>query len=223
MKKIIGKKRRKSIRLTEIDKESLTDEEIEKIVYSDITDTGESTTYGIVFGNSMLIKERVKTAVDAYQQKRITKVIFTGGINGISNEEKDKIPEAQKMKDLAIKQGIKVCDIITEEESNNTFENIDNTMKILKKEKISAIALITSEFHLKRCMAIMKKKYPNIKTILIPSFDGFTDKNNWYLSDISWNTGRSIVTYEANLLIKYAKEGKIENLNIKGLTKVLQK
>lgn len=123
------------MRLTEIDKESLTDEEIEKIVYSDITDTGESTTYGIVFGNSMLIKERVKTAVDAYQQKRITKVIFTGGINGISNEEKDRIPEAQKMKDLAIKQGIKVCDIITEEESNNTFENIDNTMKILKKKR----------------------------------------------------------------------------------------
>lgn len=55
------------MRLTEIDKESLTDEEIEKIVYSDITDTGESTTYGIVFGNSMLIKERVNQAVDAYQ------------------------------------------------------------------------------------------------------------------------------------------------------------
>ena len=211
------------MRLTEIDKESLTDEEIEKIVYSDITDTGESTTYGIVFGNSMLIKERVNQAVDAYQQKRITKVIFTGGINGISNEEKDNISEAQKMKALAMKQGIKACDIITEEESNNTFENIDNTMNLLKKEKISAIALITSEFHLKRCMAIMKKKYPNIKKILIPSFDGFTDKNNWYLSDTSWNTGRSIVTYEANLLIKYAKEGKIENLNIKGLTKVLQK
>lgn len=84
------------MRLTEIDKESLTDKEIEKIVYSDITDTDESTTYGIVFGNSMLIKERVKTAVDAYQQKRITKVIFTGGINGISNEEKTKSRKHKK-------------------------------------------------------------------------------------------------------------------------------
>ncbi len=50
------------MRLTEINKETLTDEEIEKIVYSDIIDTGENTTYGIVFGNSMLIKERVKSA-----------------------------------------------------------------------------------------------------------------------------------------------------------------
>lgn len=211
------------MRLTEINKEILTDKEIEKIVYSDIIDTGETTTYGIVFGNSMLIKERVESAVLAYQSKRITKVIFTGGRNGISNEEKDGISEAQKMKALAIQKGIKESDIITEEESNNTFENIDNTMKLLKQENISEVALITSEFHLKRCMAIMKKKYPNIKTILIPSFDGFTDKNNWYLSDTSWNSGRSIVIYEANLLIRYAKEGKIENLNIEGLNKGLQK
>ena len=211
------------MKLTEINKETLTDEEIEKIVYSDIIDTGESTTYGIVFGNSMLIKERVESAVLAYQSKRITKVIFTGGRNGISNKAKDGISEAQTMKALAIQKGIKESDIITEEESNNTFENIDNTMKLLKQENISEVALITSEFHLKRCMAIMKRKYPDIKTILIPSFDGFTDKNNWYLSDTSWNSGRSIVIYEANLLIRYAKEGKIENLNIEGLNKVLQK
>lgn len=211
------------MKLTEINKETLTDEEIEKIVYSDIIDTGESTTYGIVFGNSMLIKERVESAVLAYQSKRITKVIFTGGRNGISNKEKDGISEAQKMKALAIQKGIKESDIITEEESNNTFENLDNTMKLLKQENISEVALITSEFHLKRCMAIMKRKYPDIKTILIPSFDGFTDKNNWYLSDTSWNSGRSIVIYEANLLIRYAKEGKIENLNIEGLNKGLQK
>ena len=211
------------MKLTEINKETLTDEEIEKIVYSDIIDTGESTIYGIVFGNSMLIKERVESAVLAYQSKRITKVIFTGGRNGISNKEKDGISEAQKMKALAIQKGIKESDIITEEESNNTFENLDNTMKLLKQENISEVALITSEFHLKRCMAIMKRKYPDIKTILIPSFDGFTDKNNWYLSDTSWNSGRSIVIYEANLLIRYAKEGKIENLNIEGLNKGLQK
>lgn len=211
------------MKLSEINKDQLTDEEIEKIVYSDIIDTKENTTYGIVFGNSMLIKERVATAVDAYQKKRIAKVIFTGGTNGISNEEKAETAEAVRMKTLAIQKGIKEENIIVEDKSNNTFENIENVMKLIENKNISQIALITSEFHLKRCMAIMRNKYPKIKTILIPSFDGFTDKNNWYLSDASWNTGRSIVTYEANLLINYAKEGKIENLNIQGLEKVLQK
>ena len=208
------------MKLTEINKETLTDEEIEKIVYSDIIDTGESTTYGIVFGNSMLIKERVESAVLAYQSKRITKVIFTGGRNGISNEEKDGISEAQKMKALAIQKGIKESDIITEEESNNTFENIDNTMKLLKQENISEVALITSEFHLKRCMAIIKKKKPNIEVVMIHSRDGFSDSNNWFLSDNSWNSGRSLATYEANLLIKYAKENKIADIDITDFEKI---
>lgn len=211
------------MKLTEINEENLTDEEIEQIVFSDIIDTKESTTYGIVFGNSKLIQERVKTASLAYKNKRIKKVIFTGGTNGISNEENDNISEASKMKKLAIQCGIKEEDIIIEETSSNTFENIDNSIKIIKEENISQIALITREFHLKRCMAIMKQRYPKIKTILIPSYDGKTDKNNWYLSNNDWNTGRSIVTYEAKLLIKYAKEGKIYNLDIKGLEKALHK
>lgn len=49
---------------------------------------------------------------------------------------------------------------------------------------------------------------------MIPSKDGFSDSDNWFLSDNSWNSGRSLATYEANLLIKYAKEEKIENLDI---------
>lgn len=119
------------------------------------------------------------------------------------------------MKKLALENGIKESDIVIEQHSNNTFENIENVMNLLKDKNIDKRALITSEFHLKRCMAIMKKNYPNITTILIPSFGGFSDKNNWYLSDMSWNSGRSIVTYETKLLIKYAKEGKIEDLDIK--------
>lgn len=59
--------------LSKIDSNRLTEEQINKIVYGDIMDTQENVIYGIVFGNSMLIKERVKTAVEAYEQKRIKK------------------------------------------------------------------------------------------------------------------------------------------------------
>lgn len=63
-------------------------------------------------------------------------------------------------------------------------------------------------------MAIIKKKFPKIKVILIPSKDGYSDDDNWFLSDNSWNSGRSLATYEAKLLIKYARENKIADLNI---------
>lgn len=84
-------------------------------------------------------------------------------------------------------------------------------------QDINSIAIITSEFHLKRCMAIIKKKFPNMETILIASKDGFSDSNNWFLSDNSWNSGRSLATYEAGLLVKYAKNNQIYDLTISNL------
>ncbi len=50
---------------------------------------------------------------------------------------------------------------------------------------------------------------------MIPSKDGFSDRDNWFLSDNSWNSGRSHATYEARLLVKYAKENKIYDLIVK--------
>lgn len=63
-------------------------------------------------------------------------------------------------------------------------------------------------------MAIIKQKIPNLEVIVIPSKDGFSDSNNWFLSDNTWNSGRSLATYEANLLIRYAKKKKIADTDI---------
>lgn len=118
------------------------------------------------------------------------------------------------MKNLAIELGIKEEDILIDDTSNNSFENVENSFNLICNENISSIAIITSEFHLKRCMAIIKQKIPNLEVILIPSKDGFSDSNNWFLSDNTWNSGRSLATYEANLLIRYAKEKKIADTDI---------
>lgn len=182
----------------------LIDDDIQKIVYENIVDNNKSSIYGFVFGNSMLINERVSTAV--YRNNRIKKIIFSGGSNGISNQDNDMIPKAIKMKNLVIKLGVNEEDILIDDISNNSFENIENSFHLICEENISSIAIITSEFHLKRCMAIMKQEFPNLEVILILSKDGFSDSNNWFLSDNTWNSRRILATYEANLLIRYAKE-----------------
>ena len=201
-------------KLSQINRENLTDADITKIVYGNIADSNEKCTYALVFGNSMLINQRVNTAVTAYKNKRIQKIIFSGGANGVSNQNNDTIPEAVKMKNLALQLGVREKDILMDSQSNNSFENVNNSFELIKDENINEIAIITSEFHLKRCMGIIKKRFPNIDVIMIPSKDGFSDSDNWYLSDNSWNSGRSLATYEANLLIKYAKENKIADIDI---------
>lgn len=206
------------IRLSQINDENLTDEQIDSIVYSDIEDDRLFSEYGFVFGNSMLINERVNTTIDAYKKGRIKKIIFMGGANGVSNQDSSPIPEAIKMKELALTLRVKEEDILIDDTSNNTFENIENAMKLLPSN-INHISIITSEFHLKRCYAILKKNYPDILVTMISSRDGFSDRDNWFLSDNSWNSGRSLATYEANLLVKYAKEDKIYDLGIKEFRK----
>lgn len=207
------------MKLSEINNKTLNDDKIQNIVYSKIEDDGLSSKYGLVFGNSMLIKERTLMAVKIYKEKRVNKLIFMGGQQGISNQANSNISEADRMKELAISLGVLKNDILIDNKSNNTFENINNALEIIGEEikSIKNIVIVTSEFHLKRCLGILKKKLPNINVSLVGVKDGKTDSENWFLSDNSWNTGRSIVTYEANLLIKYAKEGKIVDFDINSI------
>lgn len=204
------------MKLTLIDDSNLNDSDIDKIVYDGVEDNLKSAKYGLVFGNSMLIKERVTTAVDLYNEGRIKKMIFMGGVNGVSNQNNSNEAEAVKMKTLALQLGVKEEDILVDDKSNNSFENVDNALEIIGKEldSIDNIIVVTSEFHLKRCLGILNLKCPNIGVTLVGSKDGFSDRANWFLSDNSWNSGRSLATYEAHLLVKYAKEGKIADLEI---------
>ena len=59
------------MKLSNINNKELSDTEIQKIVYDGIDDNGHNSVYGLVFGNSMLIKERVATAVEAYKNSPI--------------------------------------------------------------------------------------------------------------------------------------------------------
>lgn len=205
------------MKLSEINNENLTDKQIEKIVFFDINDSGKSAKYGIVFGSYTLQKYRIEQAIKLYKEGRVEKLILTGGKGGISNKNNEDVPEAELMKASLVKNGISPQHLILDNSSNSTIENGINVAKILNNlhENIQEVILISSEFHLKRCMAIMKKYYKtNIDYILVPAKDGFTDKENWFLSEKAYNSGRNLVEFEANLLIKYAKEGKIYDLNI---------
>lgn len=205
------------MKLSEINNANLTDKQIEKIVFSDINDSGKSAKYGIVFGSYTLQKYRIEQAIKLYKEGRVEKLILTGGKGGISNKNNEDVPEAELMKASLVKNGISPQHLILDNSSNSTIENGINVAKILNNlhENIQEVILISSEFHLKRCMAIMKKYYKtNIDYILVPAKDGFTDKENWFLSEKAYNSGRNLVEFEANLLIKDAKEGKIYDLNI---------
>ena len=52
------------IKLSQIEGYELTDEQIDTIVYSNIEDDELPSEYALVFGNNMLINERVNSAIE---------------------------------------------------------------------------------------------------------------------------------------------------------------
>ena len=81
-----------------------------------------------------------------------TLVIVSGGKG--ANEP---ITEAQGMKDYLIKKGISEDHIIMEDKSNNTIQNIHNSMELFDY-KNSSVGIVSSNFHLYRAVAIAKKQ-----------------------------------------------------------------
>lgn len=140
---------------------------------------------------------------------------------GDSNNSEDHIPESHKMKDLAIKLGVNTDDILIEDQSSNTYENIINAFKILDIKNIDTLMIITSEFHLKRCKAIINKIFPEIDLILIEVTDGIHDRNNWFVHENVWKyngkygSGKNLVIHEAKTLVNEAFNGRLADLEIK--------
>lgn len=190
---------------------------ITDVVFSGSSDNLNNNKWCIVFGNSVQVDERVKTVIQKYKEGRFEKIILCGGTGGISNSTNNKESEASRYKKKIVAAGIPESCIYLEEQSQNTFENINNAMKIIFREDviIDSLSIITSEYHLKRCYLAFAKMYPHISITMIPAYDGYSDKDNWFNSSNEWNTGRCMVTWERNLLTKYAKDDKIADCDIK--------
>ena len=169
--------------------------------------------FGIVFGGISMIPYRVQEALRLYNEELIDKLVLTGGI-GFLNKDR-KTPEALKMREYLLNHSVPDSDIIVEGKSRSTYENIDLFLQILKNQynlDDTSFALITSDFHIKRCLAMVRKLLDNDALLCgCGAKDNITDINSWYKN----NYGKRLILKEALLLCHYAKKGIIDNLDIK--------
>ena len=169
--------------------------------------------FGIVFGGISMIPYRVQEALRLYNEELIDKLVLTGGI-GFLNKDR-KTPEALKMREYLLNHSVPDSDIIVEGKSRSTYENIDLFLQILKNQynlDDTSFALITSDFHIRRCLAMVRKLLDNDALLCgCGAKDNITDINSWYKN----NYGKRLILKEALLLCHYAKKGIIDNLDIK--------
>ena len=84
-----------------------------------------------------------------------TKIIALGGRGQLENIP-DSPPVSEIIKDELVELGVKPEDVVCERNSGNTFRQLVELGKIVNKEKLKKIALITNEWHFPRIRAMLE-------------------------------------------------------------------
>jgi uncharacterized SAM-binding protein YcdF (DUF218 family) len=102
---------------------------------------------------SPVFRERIHHGIWLYQNGYVDALIFTGGI-GEGNGRSDAWVAGQ----YAIEQGVPEADILLEEKSTITQENIANAKKIMDEKGYRTAIIVSDPLHMKRAM-LMARDY----------------------------------------------------------------
>lgn len=114
-----------------------------------------------------LLAARIDRAIKVYRKRPATKLIMSGG-----KGPDEVISEAEAMQNYALKQGVPKKDVILEDRSTTTYENITFSHKLMQQNAKFGIA--TNSFHVYRALVIAKKA--GYKCV------GFGAKTRWYFT-----------------------------------------
>lgn len=131
---------------------------------------GQGADYMIILGArvkgdriSPLLRYRLDRALDYLSENRDTVVVVSGGKGSGEN-----LSEAEAMQDYLVEHGIAMGQILMEDTSANTEQNIRNSIQVIreqemikqdsKPEKKRHIVLVSNGFHLFRATRILRKQ-----------------------------------------------------------------
>ncbi|WEG14549.1 YdcF family protein [Pullulanibacillus sp. KACC 23026] len=197
--------------ISQLSEADLTDERMADLLFKGIEDDQKSGDCIFVVGSSKALQYRLPKAVELYQQGRAGKLLFSGGMRW----EEGGLPEALTLKNEAIALGVPETDILIEDGSLNTLENVVASLLVLDRAfhlyAIKRLLVVTTSYHMRRLHLTLKTYMPKwIEFTLCQANDTNTNKNNWFLTE----KGRRRVRTECLKLIKYVKQGALVDLDL---------
>ena len=100
-------------------------------------------------GVSPVFRERINHAIDLYRRGRVHKIIFTGG-QGNRNEP----TEAAAARAYAVSNGISPSDILIEQRSHTTYENLVYAKQLADVHGLEKVLIVSDPLHMKRAIAM---------------------------------------------------------------------
>lgn len=118
--------------------------------------SGASADAAVVLGAAVwttnvspVFRERINHGIDLYQRGKVRKLIFTGG-QGNPNEP----TESSAARQYALQRGVPFDDILIEEKSHTTYENILYAKELADKHGIKKVLIVSDPLHMKRAVAM---------------------------------------------------------------------
>ncbi|QTM98303.1 YdcF family protein [Sediminibacillus dalangtanensis] len=190
--------------ISELNENKLTDAQLETLLFSGVEDDNQNGDCIVVAGSSMAVRYRLPKAIELYKQGRAGKILFSGGVKW----GEKTVPEAIELKNEAVTLGIPEENILTEDLSRHTLENVLASLLVLDRAfhlyNIERLLIVTASYHMKRLYLTMKTYMPDwIAFSLCPADDLLTGKNNWFQTE----HGRKRAFAEAAKIIRYVKQG----------------
>jgi uncharacterized SAM-binding protein YcdF (DUF218 family) len=100
---------------------------------------------------SPVFKERINHSIWLYENGYVDKLLFTGG-----KGQNEKFTESSIAKNYAIEHSIPEKDILIEEKSKITQENILYSAQIVKENNFSTVIIVSDPLHMKRAMLMVR-------------------------------------------------------------------
>lgn len=197
--------------ISSLDIEKLTENQMCRMLFDGMEDDGESGECIFVAGSSKATKYRLPKAVELYRKGRASKILFSGGVQW----EGDDFPEALMLRNEAVKQGIPEEDILTEDVSLHTKENVLASLLVLDRtfhlHNLNRLLIVTSPYHMQRLYLTMKTYMPNwVNFSRCPVSDHWTCENTQYRG----NKSKKRVKDECEKIIHYVKLGALSDADV---------
>ncbi|MCD7893826.1 MAG: YdcF family protein [Erysipelotrichaceae bacterium] len=100
---------------------------------------------------SLVYQERINHAIDLYNEGYVDKIMMTGGV-----AEGNELSDAYQAKQYALSCNIDENDILLEETSTITQENLKYAKEIMDEYNYTTAIIVSDPLHMKRAMTMAK-------------------------------------------------------------------
>ena len=115
-------------------------------------------------GPSPGLRERLEQAVRLYEDGYVSTLLVTGGLG----EGKTRT-EAEVSREYLIAHGVPSGQILMEDESTSTYENLLNSQQVLENHSVRHVLIISHDYHLARAMTMAESLGINASPVAVHS------------------------------------------------------